>query len=160
MREMLTDEERRERRAESKRQWKMRNPEHDRQYRLSHTAQIRERKHRWYLKHRERVEEKARIWHLAHPGAHAESVRKWQKSHPKKLYEIAQAWRGRNRVKLRAHSIKQRALESGLLVCPTGCQNCGSSVVRLDAHHPDYSKPIEVTWLCRKCHTDLRGTAC
>jgi len=29
------------------------------------------------------------------------------------------------------------------------CRDCGSSIVKM--HHPDYSKPLEVVWLCRRC---------
>lgn len=32
------------------------------------------------------------------------------------------------------------------------CQNCGSEDSEM--HHPDYSKPLEVEWLCRECHLD------
>ena len=30
------------------------------------------------------------------------------------------------------------------------CQNCGDP--KVFAHHHDYSKPLEVEWLCRQCH--------
>ena len=30
------------------------------------------------------------------------------------------------------------------------CSKCG--VAKADAHHEDYSKPMEIVWLCRKCH--------
>ncbi len=33
------------------------------------------------------------------------------------------------------------------------CEQCG--VAATDAHHPDYSKPLEVVWLCRQHHMDL-----
>lgn len=33
------------------------------------------------------------------------------------------------------------------------CFSCGSE--RSQMHHPDYSKPLEVVWLCRECHLDL-----
>jgi hypothetical protein len=30
---------------------------------------------------------------------------------------------------------------------------CGTWMV--EAHHPDYSSPLDVVWLCRRHHTDL-----
>jgi hypothetical protein len=41
------------------------------------------------------------------------------------------------------------AKRHGLLV-PQPCERCGNPKVH--AHHEDYSKPLEVTWLCHKHH--------
>lgn len=30
------------------------------------------------------------------------------------------------------------------------CRHCGA--VKADAHHRDYTKPLEIEWLCRRCH--------
>lgn len=37
------------------------------------------------------------------------------------------------------------------------CEVCGER--RVDAHHTDYSKPLEVRWLCRKHHMELHRKA-
>jgi hypothetical protein len=48
----------------------------------------------------------------------------------------------------------QRAIKRGLIVRPSRCEQCGSDNNQqvLDAHHEDYSKPLEVVFLCRECH--------
>ncbi len=43
------------------------------------------------------------------------------------------------------------AVASGKVVPPNKCENCGIET-RLHGHHEDYSKPLEVKWLCPKCH--------
>jgi ribosomal protein S27AE len=42
-----------------------------------------------------------------------------------------------------------RAKKAGRLT-PLPCEKCGA--VKVDAHHDDYSKPLQVRWLCRACH--------
>lgn len=49
----------------------------------------------------------------------------------------------------------QRAIRKGILVREP-CSVCGESPT--DGHHPDYSKPLEIQWLCRKHHRALHRT--
>lgn len=36
---------------------------------------------------------------------------------------------------------------------PQPCRVCGDP--KAEKHHHDYSKPLEVEWLCRSCHRNL-----
>lgn len=45
----------------------------------------------------------------------------------------------------------RRAILSGNLVKPNYCSACLNDC-RPHAHHRDYSKPLEVIWLCLSCH--------
>jgi len=45
------------------------------------------------------------------------------------------------------------ALISGKMQKPVLCTNCLKIKKNLHAHHPDYNKPLEVVWLCPKCHS-------
>lgn len=44
------------------------------------------------------------------------------------------------------------AIKAGRLIKPDACQDCGRTDRRIEVHHPDYRKPLEVMWLCRWCH--------
>lgn len=58
---------------------------------------------------------------------------------------------GRDPVKNRAHQAVLRAVKAGRLVTPDTCSEC-SQVAWVVAHHDDHSKPLDVRWLCRRCH--------
>lgn len=54
------------------------------------------------------------------------------------------------------------ALKQGLLARPDKCSLCGvhdrkgtDGRSTIHAHHDDYSKPLDVQWLCSQCHRDI-----
>lgn len=51
----------------------------------------------------------------------------------------------------RARYRLRNAVTRGKLVRPGACQECGAEG-KVDGHHPDYTKPLDVMWLCRRCH--------
>ena len=76
-----------------------------------------------------------------------------------------------NIIKKIAHNKVKYAVVTGTLTKPDKCQMCGTPAIkmfirsnpwtneviyvvkgRLVAHHENYDKPLEVIWLCRRCH--------
>jgi len=57
----------------------------------------------------------------------------------------------RHRTEYNARCILHYHVRKGDVVKPRSCEICGvwGEVV---AHHKDYTKPLEVNWLCRECH--------
>ena len=51
--------------------------------------------------------------------------------------------------KNRARAAVCRAVRSGKII-PQPCALCGAA--KTEAHHADYSKPLDVIWVCRSCH--------
>lgn len=70
--------------------------------------------------------------------SHAISAMKWQQNHADRKH---------------ASHIVRNALRDGRLKKPPCCfvPECGE--MKVDAHHPDYSRPLDVVWLCRKHHS-------
>lgn len=61
---------------------------------------------------------------------------------------------------VRAVQAVNNAVAWGKLVKPPQCSKCNSSTNgRIEGHHPDYSKPLDVIWLCVLCHKDIHGVS-
>ena len=85
--------------------------------------------------------------------ARRESARRCRKLNPEKF-------RARERVASRkrkkderwhARMLVHHALKLGLLNKPEECSKCNRKI-KLTAHHPNYSAPLNVEWLCYECH--------
>lgn len=63
-----------------------------------------------------------------------------------------EAWSARNKEKTSANLKAQRAVRSGALV-KQPCEVCGS-IIRIHAHHDDYSRPLDIRWLCPTHHSE------
>jgi hypothetical protein len=63
----------------------------------------------------------------------------------------AREWINRNPEKRRALIITSNALANGRLVRPARCERCGEPAGKLRAHHPDFTAPLMVIWLCLRC---------
>lgn len=53
-----------------------------------------------------------------------------------------------------AHAAVKRAVDSGRLIRPNVCFQCNKETF-VEAHHDDYSRPLDVRWLCRSCHSKI-----
>ena len=51
----------------------------------------------------------------------------------------------------KARSIVANCIKRGELTRPSHCQGCGDKC-KPHGHHEDYSKPLDLVWLCHPCH--------
>ena len=68
----------------------------------------------------------------------AEGGRKWKILSQQRVARSALGW----------------AVRCGRIEKPSRCQFCGCKYL-LVGHHKDYSKPLNVLWLCRRCHARI-----
>lgn len=70
------------------------------------------------------------------------------------IRKAKEKWSEENPIKRGASTMVGNAVRDGKLTKPKNCSQCGVEPERLHGHHDDYAKPLEVRWLCPKCHTD------
>lgn len=68
---------------------------------------------------------------------------------------ISVRWRTEHPDAYKAHTAVSNAVRDGKLK-KQPCAICGTDKVH--AHHQDYAKPLEVKWLCAKCHHRVHAT--
>lgn len=94
--------------------------------------------------------------YLADPERVRAQQRQWAREHP----AANQAWRNRYvetnrsamRVMWRCVAAVYRAVKNGSLIRPETCSDCGQAARQIQAAHLDYSRPLDVRWLCITCH--------
>lgn len=91
-----------------------------------------------------------RRWVEAHPDRDA--TRKRRPEARAKRNEYQRAYEREHPEIKAAQRAVYRAVKRGDLVRPTSCSACGLEHRRIEAHHDDYSRQLDVIWLCSRCH--------
>lgn len=87
-------------------------------------------------------------------------TRKWAQEMPEQpktkqsKKQKARASAEDKRLKINARAKTRHAMLAGKIV-KQPCEHCGKDAIHSQAHHKDYSKHLEVTWLCKECHFEL-----
>ena len=95
------------------------------------------------------AEQTTRARSLGRPDQTGENNPCWKGGVSKINYRYTKRFRNKSRDKTRAHDRVRYALATGRLT-KQPCQVCGCE--KSESHHHDYSKPLEVEWLCRTHH--------
>lgn len=86
------------------------------------------------------------------PAQAAARLRRYRKNNPGYSTKKNADWKAANRAKYLAHKAVENALVAGRLT-KQPCERCGTED-KVHAHHDDYSKPLEVRWLCPPHHKE------
>jgi hypothetical protein len=65
---------------------------------------------------------------------------------------VTRKWREANPDGAKAQQIANNAVRDKKITKVNECEGCGRTGVRIEKHHPDYSEPLFVMWLCKPCH--------
>lgn len=63
-------------------------------------------------------------------------------------------WKDRNQIKRAASIMVNNAVRDGRLKKINECSYCGKTDCVIHGHHDDYTKPLDVRWLCASCHSE------
>lgn len=107
---------------------------------------------------KECAKERSRAWRSKNPGRQNELKRRWASRHradialrnaSSQYADKRSQYNKLNPEKRAAHfAVRNAVLRGEIKQAP--CMVCGD--VRSEAHHEDYTKPLDVQWLCRLHH--------
>ncbi len=102
------------------------------------------------------IAEVTRRYHLD-PEPAKERVKKHRQRNPESSTTNTRRWRELYPEKYLAHKAVRNALRRGDLKKPDHCASCETQLPaqQIHGHHDDYTKPLEVIWVCHECHMEL-----
>jgi len=96
--------------------------------------------------------EATKRWIKKNPQIAAKYKKLYRSRHPEAKIRHFYAHKAKNPEKVKARAIAMAAIRSGKIV-RLPCEVCGNP--KSESHHDDYSKPLDVRFLCLKHHREF-----
>jgi hypothetical protein len=118
-------------------------------YYQQHKAELQDHYRKRYHENKEKFLPYRREYHLKNQEKEREYQRIYYRAHRTEILQLAKVNRIKNKEKFFAQGMARSKVPLA-----SGCQMCGATE-RLERHHSDYDKPLEIMTLCHRCHTIL-----
>lgn len=112
---------------------------HHKKWRQKNPKKCRASNKRWRREHRKQYRTTQRRLYAKNPEKHIKAAKEYRETHPKAA---------------KAREECYNAVRRGDLIRPDRCEKCKKRR-KVHGHHDDYSKPLEVRWLCSECHSEV-----
>jgi hypothetical protein len=109
---------------------------------------------------------------LKHRQTNIDAIRKYDKERSKKPHRIQakkdyeqtekgkltkkiamKTYNAKHPLRYAAHIVVNNAIRDKKLIAQKNCSVCNSTT-KIEGHHDDYTKPMDLRWLCEKCHKE------
>ncbi len=120
----------------------------DREYGRKNPDKMTAKHSRWVKKNKPHLRDYNRERYAENPGIFKERSIAYRKRTENKTIK---KYKDKYPLKKKAHLYVELAVFYGDLIRPENCSKCGIAC-KAQGHHHDYSKPLDVMWLCTKCH--------
>jgi hypothetical protein len=132
------------------------NPDFYKKYREKNIEKVKEWDRKKYLNQMATNPEKRRhdskMWYRKQKQLDPDFNKKLYQRQREKVLSYQKKNYPKNRIKVNARMLVRGHVKKGWLYRPKNCTHCHIEVKRIEAHHEDYAKPLEVIWLCNACH--------
>ncbi len=128
-----------------------------REYGIKHKDKINLQKRKSYRKNRDKILVRRKIERKKNREKFKISQNKFRCSEKGRRYyrEYKIEYKKNNLEKIKANLILKNAIRKGEIIRPRACTICEKTGCRIEGHHDDYIKALEVVWCCKPCHSIL-----
>lgn len=122
--------------------WRKNNPNYNKEWREKNYISC-----KTYQKRKKKKQVKSKKIKVLKKILKISNLRKCKKNYESSYHK----WKLNNPEKVKAHKLVYCAIRNKTLI--RGICVCGS--IKVEAHHEDYLKPLDVVWVCKKHHAEL-----
>ena len=99
----------------------------------------------------------AKLEYRNHRAAYLEQAKRYRLNNREHFNRYLREYRKKHLIEAKARSLVRTALRAGKIKRPRHCLLCGKKT-KPEAHHFNgYDKPLDVLWVCKRCHQNLHG---